>query len=173
MDLNAYMNIHVLAEIAEANGINIPRLRGYRYMKGEKPYTDEEIQNNIDDEIGYNYRSLEDISARMMEDAINHDIRKFECDLSWIDMHARTIRSYEKEFRAQAEMWNKYAGRDDVLYIHSRMGNIKYPIYDDNGKKVATQDYSKMPWFLDWCRDAYDGTYIDIYAKIKPIEKTD
>lgn len=38
MDLGAYVNIEDLDAIAKANGIDIPRLRGYRLMKEENLY---------------------------------------------------------------------------------------------------------------------------------------
>ena len=37
MDLGAYVQIEELSEIAQRNGINCPRLRGYRLMKNEEP----------------------------------------------------------------------------------------------------------------------------------------
>lgn len=36
MDLGAYGQIENLKSIAEANNIDIPRLRGYRLMKNER-----------------------------------------------------------------------------------------------------------------------------------------
>lgn len=37
MDLGAYGQIEGLSEIAQRNGIDCPRLRGYRLMKDEEP----------------------------------------------------------------------------------------------------------------------------------------
>lgn len=34
MDLGAYAQIEELEELAKLNGIQVPRLRGYRLMKG-------------------------------------------------------------------------------------------------------------------------------------------
>ena len=36
MDLAAYLQIELFDEIAKKNGIQVPRLRGYRLMKAEK-----------------------------------------------------------------------------------------------------------------------------------------
>lgn len=44
MDLGAYMNIGELGEIAKDNGIEIPRIRGYRLMENEKQVSKEEIK---------------------------------------------------------------------------------------------------------------------------------
>ena len=43
MDLGAYSQIQNFEQIAVSNGIEIPRLRGYRLMKDEKPVIKEEI----------------------------------------------------------------------------------------------------------------------------------
>ena len=44
MDLGAYAQIEKLKAIAKANGIDVPRLRGYRLMKNEEPVSREEIK---------------------------------------------------------------------------------------------------------------------------------
>lgn len=44
MDLGAYMNIGELDKIAKNNGIEIPRIRGYRLMENEEPLSKEEIK---------------------------------------------------------------------------------------------------------------------------------
>jgi hypothetical protein len=57
-------------------------------------------------------------------------------------------------------MFNKYIGRDDILYVHARIGSGNWPAYRD---EVVNQ-----PWFLEKIDDAFDPTYCDIYAKIDP-----
>lgn len=47
MDLGAYVQINDLDELAKKNGIEVPRLRGYRLMKDEEPVTQEEINEMI------------------------------------------------------------------------------------------------------------------------------
>ena len=49
MDLGAYENIEELSAIAKENGIEIPRLRGYRLMKNEKPFPQDRIDKAKDD----------------------------------------------------------------------------------------------------------------------------
>ncbi len=44
MDLGAYQQIEDFAQIAKENGIEIPRLRGYRLMKNEPPIPKDEIE---------------------------------------------------------------------------------------------------------------------------------
>ena len=45
MDMGAYAQIETLEQIAKENGIEVPRLRGYRLMKNEEPVSKEEIEN--------------------------------------------------------------------------------------------------------------------------------
>jgi len=73
------------------------------------------------------------------------------------------IKHKEKAVRAQWEAWNRYAGRDDVLYIHARIGGWNWGCYGGN-------ELAKEPWFLEKVDDSYDNTYCDIYAKINPID---
>ena len=56
-------------------------------------------------------------------------------------------------------MWNKYAGNENVLYIHSRIGGPNWNSYNGN-------ELTKLPWFLDKVDDFFDDTYCDIYAHI-------
>lgn len=169
MDMGAYLNIGDLGEVAKANGIDVPRLRGYRLMRDQQAWTEEDIAKEVAEAIEHAYRSLADATVRMAEDAMRHDIRAYEADKSWLSMYEDEVHSYEKAFRKQMEMWNRYCGHEDVLYIHSRMGGSRMTHWDDEvGRTVTDYDLKGQPWFLDWCFDAYDGTYIDIYARIDP-----
>ena len=112
MDLLAYSQIEDLKEIAKENGIECPRLRGYRLMSEESPI---DLQFETDNE------------------------------------------------KKQYKVFNKYVGRNDILYIHARIGGGNWPYYKDQ--------VIDKPWFIEKVDDAYDSTYCDIYAKIKPIER--
>lgn len=127
MDLGAYVQIEDLDGLARLNGIEIPRLRGYRLMSQCKPYTEDEITDQI--------REAK-ICGREHGDSLT------------------SLYYVKKDVRDQCEMWNKFAGRSDVLYIHSRIGGHCY-------------DYEDKPWFLGCVVDWYDWTYCDIYAKIE------
>lgn len=140
MDLGAFVQIEDLGKLAEANGIDVPRLRGYRLMSECKPYTEEEIEEQVREMV--------------------------QC---YRDSNESLTGLYYKRFevREQCETWNKYAGRTDVLYIHSRMGGTTCGYWDDETDEyVTTYDLKTQPWFLDHVCDSYDGTYCDIYAKI-------
>ena len=43
MDLGAYEKIELYKDLAKQNGIEIPRLRGYRLMEEEKPFSKADI----------------------------------------------------------------------------------------------------------------------------------
>lgn len=65
-----------------------------------------------------------------------------------------------KAVRKQLETFNRYAGRDDVLYIHARIGG-------DNWSYYGGGEIEKKPWFIEKVDDYFDSTYCDIYARIK------
>lgn len=70
------------------------------------------------------------------------------------------IKQNNHKIQKQFDTWNKYAGRKDVLYIHSRMGGYNWESYQKK-KELMNQ-----PWFLDRVDDSIDSTHCDFYAKI-------
>ena len=87
-------------------------------------------------------------------------------DIRWNRIHGwkrKVLKTYiHNEIKRQTkqwELWNKYAGRDDILYIHARIGGGNWPHYFD---QVVYQ-----PWFIEKVDDSFDSTYCDIYARIK------
>lgn len=192
MDLYAYAKIPELGEIARKNGIDIPRLRGYRLMKDESKEDIEDIvkSNNIDilccEELCFSYpfwnpRSrASEYSWRTRKKArkyINNfrkarkfvdNFRKDEEKVRWDKIHGwkrRTLKTAihnrKRRIEKQYEVWNKYAGRNDILYIHARIGGGNWPYYY---KQIVDQ-----PWFLEKVDDWFDKTYCDIYAKIEEV----
>lgn len=180
MDLVAYAQIEDLEEIAKLNGIEVPRLRGYRLMKDEKPdawdYGNKEVEcvealceaepfwdpnsccSTFDSRTDY----LKDF---YLEKIIDEDGYKKYTSVRWDRIHGwkrkvlkTFIHNEKRKVEKQRTAWNKYAGRDDVLYIHARIGGGNWPYYHSY---VDTQ-----PWFLEKVDDCYDSTYCDIYAKI-------
>ena len=71
------------------------------------------------------------------------------------------LKKSRKKVLEQFTAHNKYAGRDDVLYIHARIGGGNWEYY-------GGEDLKKQPWFLEKVDDYWDDTYCDIYAKIDP-----
>lgn len=70
------------------------------------------------------------------------------------------IKQDNRKIQKQFDTWNKYAGRKDVLYIHSRIGGYDQETYLEKGELI------NQPWFLDRVDDSIDSTYCDFYAKI-------
>ena len=64
-----------------------------------------------------------------------------------------------KQKKQEIDMWNKFAGRDDVLYIHAKIGCSNWSGYH-------WSNFIKEPWFLGAVDNQFDSTYCDIYAKI-------
>ena len=84
----------------------------------------------------------------------------------WYKFHGKLRRKLKllykqcsRKSNAQYEVFNKYVGRNDVLYIHARIGG-------NNWKYFNGEELEKQPWFLEKVDDCFDSTYCDIYAKI-------
>lgn len=194
MDLGAYAQIDDLSSIMEANGIDIPRLRGLRLMKDEEPVSKEELLDLAKRDGLYRCVSLcqsippfnwnatlSEMSNRT--DAIceyylelgtynNGEINHLDpISVRWDRVHGKkrkafkyVIKKAKKKVFEQYSVWNKYAGRDDVLYIHCRLGGGNWNYY--RGWEII----ESQPWFLDKVEDFFDSTYMDIYAKIKEVD---
>ena len=184
MDLGAYEQIDKLEEIAKENGIEVPRLRGYRLMKDEELFDMKEINKKeiaLDcvkelccSEPFWNPNShsatwdwwTDWLQDYFMVKGKDEDGYTKYTEVRWGRIHGwkrRVLKTYIHNEcmrqRRQWEVWNKYVGRDDVLYIHARIGGNNWPYYFD---KVVGK-----PWFLEKVDDSFDSTYCDIYAKIK------
>ena len=188
MDFGAYRQIPDLDQIMKDNGIDVPRLRGLRLMKDEKPLTKAEREEVIKDDILWNIQglirgcpkwdwnsSIHEYSSEtdaLCDYYLWYDIDEYGhhnyVDICWDRIHGKkrkackyVIKKVKKRVKEQFDMWDKYAGRDDVLYIHARLGSGNWGGYDCD-KIVKGQS-----WYLDHCEDHFDCTYVDIYAKIK------
>lgn len=187
MDLYAYAQIGDLSNIALENGIDVPRLRGYRLMKDEEQISDDEI-NRIHPWFFENLIlswPMFDPNACLVYDDRRNDLINYYAvnkitddgnlepvDFRWDRIRSRKTRKRLKTMmrnqrnrqRKQYEIWNKYCGRDDILYIHARLGGKNWKYYDCN-HLIAE------PWFIERVDDNFDDTYCDIYARIKPLEE--
>lgn len=189
MDLGAYVQIEDLQKIADDNGIDIPRLRGYRLMKLEEPLSAEEINDMMKDaEIdvledlccsvpfwnaksncrSYSYRTDRICESYLVKNQNRNDsdFRRYT-GIRWDRIHGKKrkvlkfeIKKQKQRIRNQYDMWNKYAGKEHVLYVHSRIGGRNWDFFGGN-------ELVKQPWFLDRVDDSFDRSYCDIYALIK------
>lgn len=189
MDLVAYANIGNLSGLLASNGIEVPRLRGLRLMSMEKPLTREEINELIAertlaeaehflcqvDSCTFEYSAR---TNRLKKKYLVYGQVPWEWDgefgtswdpvaIRWDLLHGKrrkamkyAIRKQKKAIEKQYEVWNRYAGRPHVLYIHARIGAKNWSWYH-------CDDLKKQPWFLEAVDDSNDCTYCDIYAYIK------
>lgn len=187
MDLMAYTQIEDLDKIAKSNNIEIPRLRGYRLMKNEQRVSSEEVKRIMEDcavevckflccsdpfwnanssSIEYSTRT-DKICDYYLVKGLDENGYTCYTDIRWDRIHGRkrkilkfAIKKQKRRIQKQFDMWNKYVGNKNVLYIHARIGGRKWEYYGGN-------ELIKLSWFLDKADDYYDGTYCDIYALIK------
>jgi hypothetical protein len=182
MDLGAYAQIEDLEQVMRDNGISVPRLRGLRLMKDEEPTTKEKIDEEVNfvwlckckdmccsyfimnaDFVDFCYRTDKIMKKYLVYK--NDDI--FPVGVNWKNAHGKkrkmfryALKQANKRVRAQFDTFNKYCGREDVLYIHARIGG-------DNWSYFGGDEIAKLPWFIEKVDDAFDCTYCDIYARIK------
>lgn len=189
MDLYAYMQIENLESIAKANGIEIPRLRGYRLMSTQVPLSKEDFEKlyseceldaletlctadpfwdpNTDTSL---FSSKTDRTRkRYIKYGRDEEGHKCPIGVRWDRIHGKKrrilklkIKQTKKRATAQFLLWNKYAGKEDVLYIHCRMGGWNWKRFQEKDAILS------QPWFLDRVDDWWDGTYCDFYAKLDP-----
>lgn len=189
MDLGAYMQIEDLDEIAKRNGIEVPRLRGYRLMKNEEHISQEEIYKMVKDNEPYIVKNLIEATPYwryncywygsgskteklkknyLVYKEIHEDDFTYRkpVKIRWDRIHGWkrkelkfALKKEKKKILTQWNTWNKYIGREDVLYIHARLGSGCWA-------QEARQDTIYQDWVLDVADDADDMSYCDIYAKI-------
>ena len=140
-----------LAEIARKNGIDIPHLRGYRLMSEEIPFTEDEIAKACDEGYWDEYRTF----VYRKRPWYRPRNARFDPDKRQL---RRMCRQHARDTHRQLEMFNKYAGRSDVLMIHARIGGD----WPTRGGALISME----KWFIDYCYDGADHTYCDLYAKI-------
>lgn len=173
MDLYAYAQIDDLEKIAKDNGIEVPRLRGYRLMSDETPMDVKEFCDGVDVDVAKDlceatpfwsenphYWSSNDWTDFLKEYYVTNGKIQWHKIHGWKRKVLKTaIHNELVKRKKQAETFNKYVGRKDILYIHARIGG-------NNWKSYYTAVLNQ-PWFIEKVDDAFDSTYCDIYAKIK------
>jgi hypothetical protein len=138
MDLYAYSQIK---KYLEENGINIPRLRGLRFMKDQELVTEKDIEEETKVWLIW--------AVYPKAKSIN-------------DLHGKKRKKYKlalKHARKQYDIFNKYVGKN-VLYVHTRIGGITWDL-------LGMDEITKHPLYLERVDDYLDSTYCDIYFKLK------
>lgn len=183
MDLGAYVQIYELESLMKLNGIEVPRLRGLRLMVEEKPLTKEEIEEQINDQWLWQCEKLccsqfhsnahwMDLNYKTSQIEKYYLIKK-NGDMNgvrWNVLHGKKRKLFKfarklvaKRVLKQYEIFNKYCGQKDILYIHARIGGANWNYY-------GGPELEKQPWFIEKADDAFDCTYCDIYAKLEKYE---
>lgn len=134
--------------------VSIPRFRPESCMSEFSPQTDAIKKRYLltetevcQDAAGRTYSFVYPVGIRW--DLIHGKNRKA---LKLAIKHAR------KDVEDYFAVYNKYAGRSDVLRVHARIGGLNWLEYF---RKVEGK-----PWFLEKADDYSDCTYCDIFCKI-------
>ena len=182
MNLKAYVQIENLGALMARNHISVPRLRGLSLMANEKPITKEESRKDwmwqgvwecsqaccSNFRYGANWCEYSSRTERLRKKYILHDKNNNEIAVKWDKVHGKKrklfkylIKHAKRAVEQNHRTFNKYVGREDVLYIHARIGGNNWIPY--GGREIE-----KQPWFIERVNDSFDTTYCDIYAKIDP-----
>ena len=182
MDLGAYAQIKDLEQVMKDNNIDIPRLRGLRLMKNEEPITRASMEDHWEwigvseceslCQNGFKMNGdlieLSERTDRIIDKYMIRNENRHVIGIKWNKVHCKKRKLFKYKLRKAKERvlkqdnkFNKYCGKEDVLYIHARLGGENWNYYDCN------EIIKNQPWYLDHCEDAFDWTYVDIYAKIK------
>ena len=191
MDLGAYSNIDDLQHIMKENGIEVQRLRGLRLMKDEKPFSQEDIDKAAKcigleycESACRGYFEWGDFVGCLYSDGTNKMVEKYFIhskdeygawgisDVNWKNIHGKKRKRFKYELKQAKKrveknygVFNKYCGRKDVLYIHTRLGGLNWTSSFYNCQNTI----ANQPWFLEKIDDPFDCTYCDIYAKIREV----
>ena len=195
MDLFAYSKIDDLDAIAKANGIVIPRLRGYRMMEAEEPYSEKQIADTL--ELAKHYE-LERAVESIPRFSLNPEWTELS---SWTDYLKKYYLNYKtvkekgfdgkeyEDMRATSIKWDLIHGkhRKNVKFLlkkarkavlndlntFNKYAGQKDVLYihcrmgDTNSARFRGMCLDQKPWFLEAVDDWFDPTYCTIYAKIK------
>ena len=189
MDLVAFTQIGSLEEVAKANGIEVPRLRGYRLMSEEEPFSDGELAEML---RTAEMMAADDWCTSIPAFSMNPFVHEYswETDMKrerflfritenwsagphretvgirWDRIHGKRrkvlkykIKKAQKAIKDNIAVWNKYAGKENILYIHARIGGENWSYY-------GGEELEKQPWFIEKVDDLWDSTYCDIYARV-------
>lgn len=185
MNLKAYSQIEDLMPVLQSTGIEIPRLRGLGLMKNEEPVNQTDlneilhsmeilaVQNLCESFPAWDFYSC----CSELCPATDRRIKKYmildedgdPISIRWDRIHGKkrktakyAIKQYKKAVIDNIKVFNKYAGRDDVLFVHARIGGDNWNYF--NGPSIV----ASHPAFLEKVDDYFDSTYCDIYLKIDP-----
>lgn len=185
MDLFAYTQINSLYDILGSTGVDVPRLRGLRLMLEEEPISDDDIAEEIREEQMYvAERAIQSIpkwspnsnvtrynleTDRACRKYLVYDADGKITDIRWELIHGQHRRNMKHAMKIAKRRvldsfgtFNRYAGRDDILCVHARIGGGNWSYYNRGGV-VSGSDA-----FIEKVDGMFDDTYCDIYLRIDP-----
>lgn len=160
--------------IVEVTGVPLLPIQDARIMKNEEsPYDEDYIQHVIGrNEVAivehlimsrWSSRPKKKLlrSVKLMYKYIDYDkLIKTNNGIKWENLHGKKrkiakykIKKLRREIRKKYDTYNKYVGRDDVLYFHT--------IVDTNQYNELRHSQSYIEDIPDW----YDPRYKDMYFK--------
>lgn len=168
-----------LTELMNKNNIVIPRFRGCCFMSNAERISIDDDKENISiysvidlcesepfwtPNTGTNVWDWKTDSLKKYYLIVNKEQFSYS-GIRWDRIHGwkrKVLKTYihNEIARRQKEInvWNKYVGREDVLYISARIGGGNWPYY--------YREVVNKPWFLEKVDDSVDSSYCSIYAKI-------
>ena len=194
MDLGAYVQIDRFSEFMKKNNVEIPRLRGYRYMAEEQIVSESEIQKMIRGQHGW-------VCDRFVCSCPRFN--PFSRTSEYSPTTDRLKKKYliketeECEFRGEKYTVDKTVGIRWDLIHGKRRKRLKYALklaekdvrrqFETFNKYVGRDDVfmihariggwnwvnydahvnvATQPWFIEKVDDYFDRTYCDIYVKV-------
>lgn len=196
MNLAAYLQIDDLDGLAKANGIEVPRLRGYELMAEKKPISADELAGNLRAAEMQAYkdyceaRPVGAMNPRYFEYSSETKRIKDRYLLQKAEMRSFNGETYEVK-NTVGFRWDKLHGkrRKVLKYLvkkakrrmlenvsawnrYAGRSDVLYihaRIGGNNWRYYGGEELSRQPWFIERVDDPWDSTYCDIYARIADI----
>lgn len=194
MDLGAFIQIGAIESIAKANGIEVPRLRGYRLMENEKPVSEEDIQSRIADQQSWIYQKCVSSYPRFYPESCisgyDESIKRLEkkyliCEMRseigfdgtpvtyravvgfrWHLLHGKARKRLKLALKHNEKRVRKQMAAFNRYAGQSNVLYIHARIGGRNWDRFGGNDLEQQPWFLERVDDSFDNSYCDIYARI-------
>ena len=172
-DFKIQFRWNYLKKLMERNYINVPFPADYEVMTYESPLTDKQIRtciNNhtvclLEERLPDKIKNMRPRVYSVSRSLPSFDVERLNIHWNLMSIHGRfkkrlkfDIKMSSRNIMSQYQMFNKYAGRDDVICIYSHL------------RKADTDticELKRQPYFLDRIPH-YDGdeTYYFVYCKL-------
>lgn len=196
MDLYAYSQIEDIDELAKAKGILVERLRGYRLMRDEPKYSEEELAKNLNELVatywwmdtveqspgcpdcdefikGYRPPSIpkgctwNEYYGEGTKEWADTDFKFWKVKRVHRTSFFQEIGMLRARFKRQYMLWNRYAGQEGILYIHARMGGLNWKGFYSDDERAEGEIYDG--WWIErqpWFICKCDDAFDSTYCDI-------